>query len=66
MKKNQIEDKDTRYFLDLDLRTGKILGWDHGQRHSLQQEINHPDQQRVFLTKGQYKKLESKAAQLKA
>lgn len=29
------EDKDTRYFIDLDLSTNRILGWDYDNRHDL-------------------------------
>ena len=58
MKKK--EDKNTRYYLDLDLKARKILGWDYGQRDSLSQELANPSHQRVFLTKGQYRKLVQK------
>jgi len=29
------EDGDTRYFIDLDLKTGKIPGWDYDRRERL-------------------------------
>jgi hypothetical protein len=54
------EDRDTRYYLDLDLRSRAILGWDYGQRHLLSQLLPDPLHHRVFLTKGQYNKLEKK------
>ena len=53
------EDKNTRYFIDLDLRTRKIVNWDYDQREELIQELTEP-YQRVFITKGQYHKLETK------
>lgn len=57
MKKT--EDKNTRYYLDLDLKTRKIINWDYNQREDLVQELTEP-YQRVFITKGQYNKLEIK------
>jgi hypothetical protein len=53
------EDKDSRYFIDLDLKTGKVLDWGHGDRHKLAaQELSGPSQVRIFISKGQYHKLE--------
>ncbi len=57
---SKIEDGNTRYYVDLDLKNRKILGWDYGQRAKLSQELANPCHQRVFLTRGQYKKLEKK------
>jgi hypothetical protein len=55
------EDRNTRYFIDLDLKTGKILHWDFDQRDVLaQQKPSHPAHHRIFLTKGQFHKLETK------
>lgn len=54
------EDKDTRYYIDLDLKARKILNWAHSQRHSLEQELSDPDHRRIFLTRGQYNKLVKK------
>jgi len=59
MKKTK--DKNTRYYIDLDLKTRKIINWDYGQRDKLSQELTNPSHQRVFITKGQYNKLEKKA-----
>jgi hypothetical protein len=56
MKKK--EDKETRYYIDLALRTRKILNWDYDQRNKLVQNLENPDHQRIFITKGQYNKLE--------
>jgi hypothetical protein len=63
MKKK--EDKDTRYFLDLDLKTRKILNWDYDNRYDLvRQKLASPYYHRIFLTRGQYNKLEQKNLEL--
>jgi len=63
MKKK--EDKDTRYFIDLDLKTRKIINWDCDQRHDLfGQELASPFYHRIFLTRGQYNKLVQKSLEL--
>ena len=54
------EDGNTRYYVDLDLKNRRVLGWDYGQRDKLPQELANPCHQRVFLTRGQYNKLEKK------
>ncbi len=64
MKK--MEDKETRYFIDLDLRTRKILNWDYDQRNELVQTLESPSHQRVFITKGQYNKLEKRNQELRS
>ncbi len=63
MKKK--EDKETRYYIDLDLRTQKILNWDYDQRNKLVQKLENPAHQRVFITKGQYNKLEQRNQEFK-
>ena len=63
MKK--IEDKETRYFIDIDLKTRKILNWDYDQRGKLvKSKFTDPFQHRVFITKGQYNKLENNTREL--
>ncbi len=62
MKKK--EDKETRYFIDLDLSTRKILNWDYDQRDKLVQNLGNHSHQRVFITKGQYNKLEKQNQEL--
>jgi hypothetical protein len=63
MKK--VENKNTRYFIDLDLKTQKILNWDYDQRDKLTaQEIENPFHHRIFITKGQYYKLEKRHLEL--
>jgi len=59
------EDRNTRYFIDLDLDTGKILQWDYDQRNTLIQVLSNPSHHRVFVTKGQYHKLEKRLFELK-
>ncbi len=51
------EDKDTRYYIDLDLKTMDIIGWDYGQREDLVLEKQIKPKVRIFITRGQYKKL---------
>lgn len=50
-------DKDTRYFLDIDVVAKKVVAWDYGQRYELEQKLPHPNHRRIFITKGQYNKL---------
>ena len=55
------EDKETRYFIDLDLHSRKIISWDYDQRsHLAIQEPATPFHHRVFITRGQYNKLVKK------
>lgn len=59
------EDENTRYFIDLDLATQRIVCWDYGQRNKLAlEDLTHPTHHRVFITKGQYNKLEAKHSEL--
>lgn len=60
MAVKKIEDKETRYYIDLDLKKGVIIGWDYGQRENLSQELDDPAHHRIFLSKGQYHKLDKK------
>ena len=55
------EDRNTRYYIDLDLGTRSVLGWGYDQRDKLAvQELAEPFHHRVFISKGQYNKLEMK------
>jgi hypothetical protein len=60
------EDKNTRYFIDLDLKTREVLNWDYDQRDKLAAKkptiVSH---HRVFITKGQYNKLEKRHHELR-
>jgi len=51
------EDKDTRYYIDLDIEARKIIGWDYGQRYELIEEELPEGQVRIYITRGQFKKL---------
>lgn len=54
-----IIDKDTRYFIDLDLKNRKVIKWGHDNRHKLAAQIStDPGQVRIYITKGQYNKLD--------
>ncbi|MCC6275004.1 MAG: hypothetical protein IT569_04045 [Leptospiraceae bacterium] len=57
-------DKNTRYFLDLDLEHRTILKLDYDDRFKLEQTLSNPFHHRIFLTKGQYGKLEKHLAEL--
>ncbi len=58
-------DRNTRFFIDLDLKTKKILNWDCDQREKLaEQKLKDPFHHRIYLTKGQYNKLEKKQSEL--
>jgi len=63
---NKKEDKNTRYSIDLDLKTRKVLNWDYDQRDKLVQKLENPSHQRVFITKGQYNKLEIRHQDLRS
>jgi hypothetical protein len=52
------EDKNTRYYIDLDLKEQKIIRWNYDQREGLDQKLDDPFHVRIFITKGQYNKLE--------
>jgi len=54
----KIIDADTRFFIDIDLSTRRVINWDHGQRQDLEQELPNPNHRRIFISKGQYNKLE--------
>jgi hypothetical protein len=59
------EDKETRYFVDLDLGTQSVLGWDYDQRRRIvMQDPENPTHHRIFITKGQYNKLEKKNGEI--
>jgi hypothetical protein len=62
--KKKTEDENTRYYLDLDLKRRVVLNWDYDQRDGLSQELADPFHHRVFLTKGQYNKLQNKNLEL--
>lgn len=51
-------DTNTRFYIDINIKTKKIIGWDYGSRYELGQELTDPDHRRIFITRGQYNKLE--------
>lgn len=52
------EDKDTRYYIDLDLKTKSIIGWDYGQHQELIKEKPADSSQiRIYVAKGQFNKI---------
>lgn len=62
---NRREDKNTRYFIDLDLSRGTIIRWDFGEKTKLAHEVLEEEcHQRVFLTRGQFNKLIRKAGEV--
>lgn len=62
----KIENSETRYFIDIDLKTKKIIQWDYDQREKLvKQELLSPFHQRVYLSKGQYYKIIKKDLEIK-
>jgi|GEM_PF-569260 len=59
------EDSETRYFLDLNLATQTIIRLASAQRQGLAQVLPDPTHHRLFVTKGQYHKLEQHLAAVK-
>ena len=57
---DRLEDKNTRYFIDLDLDTQTILSWDYGDKYKLAIQLRNPYHHRLFISKGQFNKLERK------
>lgn len=57
--KNQIN-SDTRFYIDINIKSKSVIGWGDGSRFELEQKLAHPDHRRVFITKGQYNKLTGK------
>ena len=59
------EDKNTRYFIDIDIRTKKILNWNFDKRDKLAvQELSSPFHVRIYITRGRYNKLEQKRLEI--
>ena len=49
-------DKNTRFFLDIDLTSKEVVNLDYDNRFKIKQHIEAPFH-RVFITEGQYNKL---------
>lgn len=53
----KIKNRDTRYFIDIELKTLKVVGNGYDQKQSLDKgRQNDPTIHRLFVTKGQYNK----------
>ncbi len=49
------QDKDTRYFVELDCQTLAVVGYGYAQKQTLDKgRQNNPAVHRLFLTRGQY------------
>jgi len=59
------EDSETRYFIDIDLLTRTVLDWGFDQRDKLvQHEPASSSHLRIYVTRGQFNKLEKKSMEL--
>lgn len=54
---NAAKDKNTRYFIDIDLRGRTVSRWGHGQKERLIVRKLESHLHRIYLTPGQYRKL---------
>lgn len=45
------------YYIDIDLNTKRVIDWGISKTASLSGDTNNPKVHRVFLTKGQFNKL---------
>lgn len=61
----QPEDKDTRYYIDLNLATRQVVTWGFDQKDNLvhEQVLDEP-YHRLFVTKGQYYKLDRRNCEI--
>ncbi len=61
---DRVENKDTRYFLEIDLESLKITKCSYEQKEDLDKgrQIN-PKLHRLFITKGQYSKFVSRCSE---
>jgi len=55
----EIIDSDTRFYIDIDIKTKEVIGWNYGRRQELVQKLPGFSQRRIFITKGQYNKLKN-------
>lgn len=57
----KIQNKETRYFIDINLISKEIINWDYDQRDLLKDEtLEIPGLHRIYLSKGQFNKLVEK------
>jgi len=53
----KVQNKDTRYFIEVDMGTLKVVCNDYDQKQNLDKgKQNNPNVHRLFLTEGQYNK----------
>ena len=53
----KVMDADTRFYIDIDIKTKRVIDWGYGSRYQLDQELADLNHRRIFVTKGQYNKL---------
>ncbi len=59
----RVKDKDTRYFVEIDLKSLKIIRCSYEQKQKLDKgRQDDPNVHRLFLTKGQYGKFVTRCA----
>lgn len=55
------ENQETQYYIDLDLKTGRVMNWDYAQPSAFEKEtFSEPFYHRIYITKVQYDKLAQK------
>ena len=55
---SKIQDKDTRYFIEIDLATLKVIKCSYGQKENLDGgHQTNPVVHRLFVTEGQFNKM---------
>jgi len=57
---NKKQDRNTRYYIDIDLKSLKIVNKDFDDKRNIKVHLEDSNLHRVFLTKGQYHKLNDK------
>ena len=56
---NKMDKNPTYYFIDVDLKSRQLIGWGTEKKDKVEVHLTS-GYHRVFLTKGQYNKLEKK------
>jgi len=60
---SKIQNKDTRYFIEIDLATLKVIKCSYDQKENLDKgHQTNPSVHRLFVTEGQYNKMVSRCA----
>ncbi len=55
----EIIDSDTRFYIDINIKTKEVIGWSYGRRQELEKKLPAASLRRIFITKGQYNKLKN-------